>query len=190
MSILVFGGSFNPPHLAHVLAVCLARAQHDFERILVIPTFQHAFGKPLAPFENRMVMSERAFGWIPGVEVSRLEQRLGGESRTVRTLEALRAAHPHTPLRLLVGADILHETGQWLAFDRIVALAPLLVVGRAGVAHPDAPQVMLPQISSTEIRQLLDAGNHAALAQRLPATVHDYIRQQGLYARSSSEEHS
>ncbi len=177
----VFGGSFNPPHLAHVLAVTCVLSLHQVDGLLVVPTFRHPFAKPLAPFDERVRMCELAMGWLPKVEVSRVEETLGGESRTLRTLEHLASAHPSWQLRLVVGADILLEAHKWYGFERIQEIAPLLVLGRVGVAHPRAPVAHLPGISSTDVRADLAAGQFEKLADVLPRDVLAHIRARGLY---------
>ncbi len=183
MALFVYGGSFNPPHLAHVLALCLARAQagHEFEGALVIPTFQHPLSKELAPYADRVAMAEAAMSWIPGVAVSRIEEELGGESRTVRTLEELRRRRPDQALRLLVGADILPEKDQWFAWDRIERLAPPYVLGRVGVDHPDAPVPHLPQLSSTVVRDAVARQAWPEVAACVPASVLEYLQAHALY---------
>ncbi len=133
MKVAVFGGSFNPPHVAHALAAVLVLVTEDVDRLLVVPAYQHPFGKPLAPFVDRAAMCDLAMGFIPGVEVSRIEESLGGESRTLRTLEHLASQHPDWHLRLVVGADILAEAPRWFGFDVIAKLAPPIVLARAGV---------------------------------------------------------
>src|SRR5687767_5672603 len=148
--VCVFGGSFNPPHLAHVLALSIVHARFDVARILVVPTFQHPFAKSLAPYEDRVRMCELAMGWLPHVEVSRVEQELGGESRTLRTIENLRDRHPGEPLRFLMGADLVLESSKWYAWDKIAELAPPIVLGRVGVTFDGAPPPVLPAISSTD----------------------------------------
>ena len=65
LRVALFGGSFNPPHVGHVLAVTYALSVGLVERVLVVPVFEHALGKRLAPFEHRVEMSRRAFGWLP-----------------------------------------------------------------------------------------------------------------------------
>lgn len=183
MALFVYGGSFNPPHLAHVLALCLARAQagRDFEGALVVPTFQHPLSKALAPYADRVAMAEAAMGWIPGVTVSRIEEELGGESKTVRTLEELHRRMPGQPLRLLVGADILLEKDKWFAWDRIEELAPLYVLGRVGITHPDAPVPHLPMLSSTVVREAAARQAWAEVAARVPASVLEYLQAHPLY---------
>src|SRR5580700_9701846 len=121
MKVAVFGGSFNPPHVGHVLACALVLSTEDVDRVLVVPAYKHAFAKALAPFDDRVTMCELALGWMPRVEVSRVEQELGGDSLTIRTLEHLAHAHPDWRLRLVIGADILAETSRWARFDDVRA---------------------------------------------------------------------
>jgi nicotinate-nucleotide adenylyltransferase len=181
--VAVFGGSFNPPHVAHLLAAVYALSTAPIDRVLVIPVFQHPFAKELAPYEDRLAMCRLALGWIPGVSVSTVEQELGGESLTLRTVEHLRAEHPDWSLRLLVGSDVLPDLPKWHRFDRIAALAPPLVLGRSGVISDEAPLPVLPQVSSTEVRDAIATGDLDAVRARVPAAVLSYIVEHGLYMR-------
>ena len=183
----VFGGSFNPPHLSHVLALAVVLARYDVEKLLVVPTYQHPFAKSLAPYDDRVKMCELAMGWLPRVEVSRVEEELGGESRTLRTIEHLRARYPDKPLRFIMGADIMLESSKWYAFDRIATLAPPIVLGRVGIDYPGAPAPVLPAISSTEVRAKLGeaGGDMGPIAELVPKAVIEYARAHGLYSRSS-----
>jgi nicotinate-nucleotide adenylyltransferase len=185
-SVAIYGGSFNPPHLAHVLALTVVLATEDVDRILVIPTYKHPFAKPLAPYDDRVEMCTLAMGWLPRVEVSRVEEELGGESRTLRTLEHLRDAHPDWSMRLVMGADLLVEAPRWFRFDAIRAIAPPLVVGRAGVETPGAPTAVLPAISSTDVRAKVAAEKWDELAQLVPRRVLALIRERGLYTSSAA----
>jgi nicotinate-nucleotide adenylyltransferase len=178
----IFGGSFNPPHLAHVLAVTVVLSRFDVERLLVVPTHQHPFAKSLAPYGDRLSMCELAMGWLPGVVVSRVEEELGGESKTVRTLEHLRQAHPTWNLRFVMGADIVVESSKWYRFERIMELAPPIVLGRVGVGYEGAPAPILPAISSTEVRAMIAAGRWEELEPLLPRSVLAHVRARGLYA--------
>lgn len=178
----VFGGSFNPPHLAHVLALAVVLARFDVEKILVVPTYQHPFAKALASYEDRVRMCELAMGWLPRVEISRVEEDLGGESRTLRTIEHLHEKHPEWSLRFVMGADLVLESSKWFGFDRIAALAPPIVLGRAGVSYEGAPPAVLPEISSTEVRTLIGAGRWDELEPLVPRRVLAHARAKGLYA--------
>lgn len=184
MTIAVFGGSFNPPHLAHVLAVTVVLSRFEIERLLVVPAYQHPFAKSLAPYDDRVKMCELAMGWIPRVEVSRVEEELGGESRTLRTIEHLHARNPGRSFRLVMGADIVVESAKWYAFDRIAELAPPIVLGRVGVTYEGAPPPILPNISSTEVRAKIAGGRYEDVEHFVPRTVLDYVKKHSLYGRS------
>ena len=149
--------------------------------MLVVPTFKHPFAKSLVPYADRVKMCELAMAWIPKVEVSRVEEQLGGESRTLRTLEHLRQENPDWRMRLVVGGDILNEGKRWHAFDRIAELAPLLVLGRVGVEVKGAPPPVLPDVSSTAIRETIRSGRMASLAPLVPPSVLSYIEKHRLY---------
>ena len=190
-SVGLFGGSFNPPHLGHVLSIAYVLSAELVERVVAVPVFEHALGKNLAPFPERVAMARLAFEWLPRVEVSDIEQRLGTPSRTLSTVRALSALHPDWDLRLIVGSDILGELHQWHAFPEIERRAPPLVLPRPGGTDPDQPGAgarLLPDISSTQVRARLAAwaANSAPeaaaeIAQLIPRSVLAFIRAQGLY---------
>jgi nicotinate-nucleotide adenylyltransferase len=181
MNVLFFGGSFDPPHVAHVLCVSYALSVGKFERVLVVPVFEHAFGKRLCPFEQRVKMCELAFSFIEGVEVSRVEAELERPNLTLRTLQQLQREHPDWRLRLLVGSDVLGDTSNWYRFEDVARLAPPFVVPRAGFG----PTGLLPDVSSTRVRELLAGrGRPEAdeeLARLVPRAVLETIETLGLY---------
>lgn len=185
MKIGILGGSFDPPHLGHLLLGTYALASCDIDRLLVVPVFQHALGKELTPFEHRLRMCELAFADLRRAEVSPLERELGGTSRTLRLIEALERLHANASFRLVIGADILHEVEKWHAFDEIQRRAPLFVAGRGGVEHGDvdARTPVLPDISSSEVRELLQRGEHPGAW--VPRSVHEYLCQHRLYGASA-----
>jgi nicotinate-nucleotide adenylyltransferase len=167
--------------VGHVLACALVLSTEDIDRVLVVPAYQHAFAKTLAPFEDRVRMCELAMGWMTEVDITRVEEELGGDSLTVRTLEHLAQAHPQWQLRLVVGADILAETPRWTRFDRIQELAPLIVLGRAGVDATGAGPALLPEVSSTHVRDAMARGAWSELASLVPRGVLEHARAKRLY---------
>lgn len=181
MNVAVFGGSFNPPHVAHVLTIAWVLASEAVDEVLVVPTFRHPFAKALAPYEARVAMCELAVDWLPNVRVSRVEEELGGESRTLRTLEHLSELHPDWQMRLVMGADLVLEADKWFRFDRIQALAPPLVLGRVGFNVSGAPSAVLPGVSSTEIRAMIAAARWAELQPLMPRKVLAYLQDHPLY---------
>lgn len=182
----VFGGSFNPPHIAHVLAAHFALCTWNLDRLLVIPSYKHPFGKPLEPYDHRIKMCELAFRHLSHfVEISQIERDLGGVSFTVETLRALNQQNPDVELRLIIGGDILADAEKWRAFDEVKQLAPLLVIPRLQqgqvLGASSAAGCYLPDLSSTELRENLYAGRN--VDQALPLDVAIYIREQRLYSR-------
>jgi nicotinate-nucleotide adenylyltransferase len=186
MNVALFGGSFDPPHVGHVLAVSYALSTGPFERLLVVPVLAHAFGKHLAPYEHRVAMTALAMSDFPRAEVSTAEETLGAPSRTLRTVQYLKQTHPEWDLRLVLGADVHLERHEWLGYDELEKLAPPFVLGRAGVENAEAPEPMLPAVSSTAVRELLsttagDRRQNPELARLVPRRVLDYVEEHGLY---------
>ena len=181
MRVGVFGGSFNPPHLGHVLACGFVLATEDLDRLLVVPAYRHPFAKPLAPFDDRVAMCELAMMSLSGVEVSRVEEDLGGESRTLRTIEHLAAKHPDWQMHLVIGADVLAEAPRWFGFEAIARLAPPIVVGRAGFDVPKPHTLVVPDVSSTQVRAAIASGAWDEVAGLVPRRVMEYARAKRLY---------
>jgi nicotinate-nucleotide adenylyltransferase len=185
MNVAFFGGSFDPPHVAHVLGAAYVLAIGAVERVLVVPVFEHAFDKRPVEFRHRVRMCELAMGLLPDVSVDPIEETLGTPSRTLFTLEGLARRHPDWRFRLVIGADVLLETQKWHAFDAIERIAPPLVLGRVGFEHTGTPAAVLPDISSTRVRELLEHRDDSVCAAELeryvPLAVRKYIEQHGLY---------
>jgi nicotinate-nucleotide adenylyltransferase len=185
MKVAFYGGSFNPPHVGHVLAAAYLTTVAGFERVLVVPVFEHAFDKALLDFEERVALCRLAFAQLANVEVSTIEAELSRPSFTVKTIEALRQRHPEWEFCLAVGADVLPEIARWHRSDELLRLAPLHVMGRRGYDNPAGIEPLLPEVSSSELRQWLqapEAAQHRAqLSQLLPLAVSEQIRTRGLY---------
>lgn len=192
----VFGGSFNPVHIGHTRLASWLVEKGVCSRVLLMVSPQNPLktDSRLAPFEDRFAMASLAAAGITGVEASDFEATLSLPSYTCRTLRALAESMPDADIRLIIGAD------NWLIFDRwrdseeiinrfhpIIYPRPGYEVDQAslppGVIYlPDAP---LTDISSTEIRALLDPtrNNNGIRAQHyLHPDVLEYIRQRSLYS--------
>jgi nicotinate-nucleotide adenylyltransferase len=175
--IAIFGGSFNPPHVAHQLVCTYVLATARVDRVLMIPTYKHPFDKQLAPYDDRVAMCERAASRFGGlVEVSRIEAELGGESYTLRTVRALAAARPHDQWVLVIGGDLVAEREKWHGWAELERLVEHVVVGRSGVA---GAAVALPAVSSTDVRARAARGD--AIDGLVDTAVAEYIRARGLY---------
>ncbi len=174
-----FGGSFNPPHVGHLLAVTYVLATQPLDRVLVVPCYDHPLGKSLAPFAHRRAMCELAWRDVARVEVSSIEQEMGATSRTLYTLRELLARNPTWRLRLVVGADILDEREKWFGWDEIVRIAPPIVLGRMGHPHDEAPLPVVPEVASRDVRARLGRGED--VSAHVPREVVRYAHEHGLY---------
>ena len=186
-TIGIFGGSFDPPHVGHVLSVKYLLSVGLVDEVIVVPVFEHAFHKELTPYEVRSRLVQLAFADEPRATVSLIEAQLPRPNFTLNTVRFLQEERPGDQLRLIVGADVLHDIDRWHHFDELSERAPLIVLGRAGVSHAGAPVPYLPQVSSTEIRNLLaaaaagDATQAQQLTYLLPRVVLEEIRRQHWY---------
>ena len=158
----IFGGSFDPPHFGHQLLIHYLLESGLVDEVRVVPCNNHPFGKDLSPFHQRVRWCEalvEPFGGRAVVEP--IEAELPIPSYSFQTAEALAGRFPDDELRRVVGSDTVASLDRWREWPRLVAVAPLIVVGRQG--HPDqADQLPLamPRVSSSEIRQRLDAGDN------------------------------
>lgn len=184
--VALFGGSFDPPHVGHVMVVAWLLATERADEVWLIPVGTHALGKRVASFADRVAMAKAAVATLRSrVRVDEIEgEREGVTSYTIDTVEALRARHVDTRFALVVGSDILLQKHQWKEFDRLVTLAELLVVRRDGVAgsetvDPDDPTPLFPEVSSTEVRARLARG--ARVDGLVPAAVLEIVRDRKLY---------
>jgi len=175
----LYGGSFNPPHLAHQMACLYLLEGLGATSVWLLPTYVHPFGKELAPFEDRLAMCRLlADPFGERVRVSDIERRDGTTGYTYDTVCALRQRHPERLWTLAIGADILAETHRWHRWDDLVALVPVVVLGRQGTAAP-TETLALPQVSSRDIRRRLRDGD--PIDGLVPERVRAYLEARGLY---------
>lgn len=159
MEIGVYGGSFDPPHIGHALVSGWLLWSGRVEEVWLLPAFSHPFGKQSAPFEERVALCQALADTVDParIRVCEVERDLPVPSYSIDTLGHLARSHPEHRFRLVIGADILPQTARWKDWDRIEAEHPPVVVGRAGYDSPEGT-VVFPEVSSTEIRRRLAAG--------------------------------
>jgi nicotinate-nucleotide adenylyltransferase len=192
----ILGGTFDPPHAGHVAAALACRERLGLDRVLFVVAndpWQKSPVRAVTAAEERLAMVSAAVEGIPGAEVSSIELDRGGPSYTVQTVEALaetaRAQGAPAPDQyLIVGADVVDTLSTWHRVDDLARLVTLVVVGRPGVAVPEAvPGWRLEvvdgsaeDVSSSEVRSLVAAGR--PIAGMVPEAVERCIRRRGLYA--------
>lgn len=182
VTVGVFGGSFDPPHLGHVLLVTLLRARGDLDRVVVAPVFDHPLAKGTkTPFAQRLACTRAAMQQHGAfVEVTDLERTLAladpsRPSYSLRLLDAVAEQYPGAQVRLVIGSDIVArgETQRWHRWDEIEARYSPLVVPRAGFS--EAADCVLPEVSSSDVRAAVARGDWDAVRRRVPGAVAELL---------------
>jgi len=190
----IFGGSFDPPHAAHLHIARAARRQFELDRLLWMPasTPPHKRHKLLAPDEDRVRMIELLIEGESGFEINLIELERGGISFTVDTLRYLQDEYPDSHLFLIIGEDGLAGFSSWREPETILELASLLVYRRPGVTVADVPKGTrfingsMMDISSSELRNRIARGD-VPEPNVLPPILQTYIAENGLYRSNTSE---
>lgn len=174
--IAIFGGSFDPPHVGHLLAAAYVLATEPCDELWFVPVLSHPLGKQLTgSYEHRTALCEELTRLVPRTRVSRAEQE-SGRTRTVDLLEWLQTQVSGARFALVLGTDLNAERAQWKQFDRIQQLARIITVQRGGHTSEG---VAIPEVSSTQVRALLKSG--ASVDRLVPRGVLGAIRAAGTY---------
>lgn len=195
-TLIVFGGSFSPPHNAHVAVAeaALDAVENGAEngRVLWMPAATPPHKQDdanLISAEHRLAMVRLATAGNSRFEVSDLEIRRGAVSYTVDTLRVLKEEHPETELALLIGGDSLAEFATWREPEAILEMAKLLVYSRPGVDEGSVPDWVQEHVTFIDAPKLESSSTVLRASLRLGRSVRDlvhddvlaYIEEYGLY---------
>lgn len=198
----VFGGAFDPPHLAHVALVEAAVAALQLDQVRVLPTgLAWHKTRTLSEVHHRLAMTRLAYQHLPQVVVDDREIRRSGASFTVDTLRELQAEFPQAQLYLLLGDDQRRALPSWHQIDEIGRIAIICAAGRdmavrawneeLGALQTTPPlsdklqarirtlEMPLMPHSATDIRELL--AKEQAITSLVPPAVERYIHEHHLY---------
>jgi nicotinate-nucleotide adenylyltransferase len=189
----VFGGTFDPPHMAHTR---IAQFLLDFgrlERVLWVPaaTPPHKSDCGITPANIRLRMVSAAIKGMTGQEVSDIEILRGGHSYTVDTLRALKQIYPEKDLLLIMGSDQFRSLHEWREVESLVGLAEICVLQRRGdinideclSSSVDVDWMLAPlgqvDVSSSEIRKKIQ--QDLPYRHLVSESVGEIIEEEGLY---------
>jgi nicotinate-nucleotide adenylyltransferase len=196
----IFGGTFDPPHLGHLILASEACTQLNLSRLLWVltPNPPHKLSQVITSVEHRLEMLQRAIADNPAFELSRLELERSGPHYTLDTVRIVQEQFPLADIVLIIGGDSLRDLPTWrLAADLVsacreigvmrrpgdsadlAALESLLPGLRAKIRFVDAP---LLEIASSEIRRRVAEG--ISVRYYLPPAVYEYIQKERLYQNS------
>ncbi len=191
MNIGMYGGTFNPPHLGHLVLAQSAVDQLGLDLVLFVPAYVSPFKTHahMLPAEQRCEMVELALSDNKKFRGEYWEALRQETSYSVDTLRYLSAKYPEDKLHLLMGADTFRDFHLWKDPDEIAGIAQLCVAERPGHAISDAVHAYaasatrfsmpLLDISSTDIRRRVAAGS--SIQYLVPWAVQVFIETQGLY---------
>ena len=196
MNIGIFGGTFDPPHVGHLVIADQALTQLQLDEVWFMPAGQppHKLNNDVSAAQHRVAMTRLAIAGHTGFTLSTFDVDRAGPHYSAVAMEMLEQQHPQHDWCFIMGADSLEDLPRWYAPQRLIARATLAVASRPGV-RPDlnALEQVIPglsvrvqwvdaplvDLSSTQLRQMVKAG--ASLRYLVPDAVIDYIEQHGLY---------
>jgi nicotinate-nucleotide adenylyltransferase len=192
----IFGGTFDPVHVGHLVAAVNARHSLGLDRVLLVVAnepWQKVGIRTVAPAADRLAVVEAALEGTEGLEACDLEVARGGVSYTADTVAELAERYPGAELFLLVGADVVDGLPTWERLEEVREAVVLCVVNRPGsrqvAAGPGGPiagwravSIEMPalEISSTDLRERAATGR--PLDYLIPGPAIRAIRERGLYA--------
>lgn len=186
----VFGGTFDPPHIGHLVAAADALQVLELDVVLLVVAnapWQKVGGREISPAADRLAMVAAAVHDTNGLHASDIEIERGGLSFTADTLTALLTDEPDAELFVILGNDAAAGFATWERHEEVARLAHLVVVDRPGTSTPiddgfDWTRIDIPEleISSTELRQRV--GDGRSIRYLTTAAVVTCIEERGLYA--------
>ncbi len=185
----LFGGSFDPVHLGHLLVAQAAREETALDRLFFIPAAQSPF-KPAsepAPAAMRLRLLRLALAGQPWCEIDDQEIRRGGVSFTIDTVRDYKRRFPDVELNCLIGADHVPSLPKWREAEELARLVRFVVIPRPGESPAELPSPYRLhvlsgwplKVSSSQIRARLAAG--LRVDHLVPPAVVEVIRQEGIY---------
>ena len=183
----ILGGTFNPPHMGHLMMAEQVKDQLDLDKIFFMPTAQpphSSVTKTTISSEKRVHMLELATIDNPDFEIERFEVDNGGKNYTYDTMKALIELYPTVEFYFIVGGDMIVDMPTWYKIDELVQLVQFVGVNRPGyLVETDYSIIMVDipsiDISSSTIRKKV--GQNCSIKYLVPDDVCNYIALEGLY---------
>jgi nicotinate-nucleotide adenylyltransferase len=185
----LFGGSFDPVHIGHLLVAQAAREELELDRLFFIPAAQSPFKPDSKPTSDaaRLRLLRLALAGKTWCEIDEQELQRGGISYTINTLRDCHRRFPDAKLFYLIGGDHVEKLPSWRDPEELATLAEFIVVPRPGQVESPFPQPFHGRalkgfplgVSSSQIRERVQGGE--PIDHLVPATVAEAIRDAKLY---------
>ncbi len=181
----IFGGSFNPIHIGHIILANDILEYYGLDKIIFIPAYEPPLKDTtdLIPYEARYKMIEAAIEPYADLEISDIEKSLPKPSFTINTLKKMSELLPHASLYLIIGADQAEQFNLWKDGNKIMQIAKIIVMARNDKVISNEKMLSFNKrqidISSTEIRERIKT--NLSYRQFLPFKVYQIIKNEKLY---------
>jgi len=192
MKVTVFGAAFDPPHLGHQKIALSLLEQGLADSVWLLPVKEHAFGKKLAPENDRLAMVELLAEILPEKNrVERWELDQKGTSYTYQTLQQLSTHYPEHTFSFVIGSDNLARFHEWQDYEQMLEKFPFFVYPRKGFPMSPIRKGMIVlenvepiEVSSTQVRDLVAKGR--GIDHLVPNSIHNFIIRHNLYIIESN----
>ena len=192
MRICIFGGTFDPPHIGHLLIAQTVCEAENFDKILFIPANKPPHKKNISGVNDRLAMLNLAIEGNPNFEISDIEIKRGGISYTIDTLSTMKVKYlnEHDDLFYLIGSDSLLELKYWKNPKEILKKCNVVVAIRPGFRPSDIPAWILHRIQFANIPRFEISSSNIRMRWRENKTIRylvtlpvwEYINKHNLYS--------
>ena len=164
-SIIVYGGSFNPLHMSHVLVHAALSAYFPLAQKWIVASYSHAFDKQLMDYERRLSVLRSVFGQSP--------------TYTIDVVRAIGELYPDRAVWIVGGSDLVASLDKWHEIDELRRMAKFVFFPRAGYEAPPSlddailPMIALPELSSSEVRAAIARKDAARVRMLVPAAAYE-----------------
>jgi nicotinate (nicotinamide) nucleotide adenylyltransferase len=200
MKIAILGGSFDPPHVGHILVATQVKKMLNIDQVWLMPTFSHPFNKHMLPAKQRLTMTKLLED--DQIKVSDFEIHKKGVSYTINTLQTLSKLYEQHTFFWIIGSDQISDFPKWKDWEEIITKFHLIIYARGespkeleekvkvawglftvpGTIHIlDTKDVLISPVSSTSIRELRK--KNLPVKGHVPKKVEEYILENDLYAK-------
>jgi nicotinate-nucleotide adenylyltransferase len=184
----ILGGTFNPPHIGHLVLAQEMLEQLELDKIFFVPTNNppHKKVKQLEP-KKRFFMTKLAVAENPNFKVLDLELKRKGKSYTVDTIVELRNKYPKDKFYLIIGSDLAKDFKKWKNPEKIKKMVTIIVAKRRGNSFRISRSfkqvdIIQVELSSSQIRERIK--NQKTIKYLVPKAVENYIKKNNIYKRT------
>ena len=185
MRICLFGGTFDPPHIGHLLIAQTVFEEENFDKIFFIPAYNPPHKGNITPIKNRLEMLKIAIEGNPNFEISDLEIKRKGISYTIDTVRYLIEKYKDASLHMIIGSDLINDIKSWKDWDQIAKRVKIICFKRVGYENISVDGIDVSflatiklNVSSSCIKKTIflnKSNNFEDFSDMISKNIYDYI---------------